>query len=259
MTAKLTHKLNNDVWAILPDYHGAIARQLQEHDYDGNGYELPQPEEESGIAIIHIHGAVGKLLTDFERMFGMTDYDDIAEQVADADANPNINSILLHIDSPGGTITGLPELAAKLRNVSKPLVAYTEGTAASAAYWIASQADSVLLSESAEVGSVGVYVALLNQTEYLRNMGLKINAVSAGDNKLDYADFQPLSNEARERLQANVDKWHARFKEEINIKRDVPEASMTGQTYEGLEAVEAGLADGVVNDLADVIGLMANL
>jgi len=193
MTAKLTHKLNNDVWAILPDYHGAIARQLQEHDYDGNGYELPRPEEESGIAIIHIHGAVGKLLTDFERMFGMTDYDDIAEQVADADANPNINSILLHIDSPGGTITGLPELAAKLRNVSKPLVAYTEGTAASAAYWIASQADSVLLSESAEVGSVGVYVALLDQTEYLRNMGLKVNAVSAGDNKLDYADFKPLS------------------------------------------------------------------
>lgn len=259
MTAKLTHKLNHETWAILPEYHGAIVRQLQEHDYDGNGYELPRPEEESGIAIIHIHGAVGKLLTDFERMLGMTDYDDIAEQVADADANPNINSILLHIDSPGGTIVGLPELAAKLRNVSKPLVAYTEGTAASAAYWIASQADSVLLSESAEVGSVGVYVALLDQTEYLRNMGLKVNAVSAGDNKLDYADFKPLSEEARERLQANVDKWHTRFKQEINNKRNVPEASMTGQTYEGLEAVEAGLADGVVNDLADVIGLMVNL
>jgi len=189
----------------------------------------------------------------------MTDYDDIAEQVADADANPNINSILLHIDSPGGTITGLPELAAKLRNVSKPLVAYTEGTAASAAYWIASQADSVLLSESAEVGSVGVYVALLDQTEYLRQMGLKVNAVSAGENKLDYADFKPLSEEARERLQANVNKWHERFKEEINNKRTVPQSSMTGQTYEGMEAVEAGLADGVVNDLNEVIGLMANL
>ena len=259
MTAKLTHKLNNDVWAILPDYHRALATQLDEHDYTGNGYDLPRPEEESGVAIIHIHGAVGKMLTEYERMFGMTDYDDIAEQVADADANPNINSILLHIDSPGGTITGLPELAAKLRNVSKPLVAYTEGTAASAAYWIASQADSVLLSESAEVGSVGVYVALLDQTEYLRQMGLKVNAVSAGENKLDYADFKPLSEEARERLQANVNKWHERFKAEINNKRTVPQSSMTGQTYEGMEAVEAGLADGVVNDLNEVIGLMANL
>jgi len=199
------------------------------------------------------------MLTDYERMFGMTDYDDIAEQVADADANPNISSILLHIDSPGGTITGLPELAAKLRNVSKPLVAYTEGTAASAAYWIASQADSVLLSESAEVGSVGVYVALLDQTEHLRQIGLKVNAVSAGENKLDYADFKPLSEEARERLQANVNKWHERFKAEINNKRTVPQSSMTGQTYEGMEAVEAGLADGVVNDLNEVIGLMANL
>jgi ClpP class serine protease len=165
-----------------------------------------------------------------ERAFGMTDYDEIAAQLADADANPNVNSILLHIDSPGGTITGLPELAAKIREVSKPVVAYTEGTAASAAYWVASQADNVLLSESAEVGSIGVYVALLDQSAALE-----------------------------ERLQANVTKWHDRFKADVNIKRDVPESSMTGQTYEGLEAIEAGLADAVVNDLNDVISLMVNL
>jgi ClpP class serine protease len=90
-------------------------------------------------------------------------------------------------------------------------------------------------------------------------MGLKVNAVSAGENKLDYADFKPLSEEARERLQANVNKWHERFQAEINNKRTVPQSSMTGQTYEGMEAVEAGLADGVVNDLNEVIGLMANL
>jgi len=93
----------------------------------------------------------------------------------------------------------------------------------------------------------------------LEDAGYKINAISAGENKLDYADFKPLSDEARERLQANVTKWHDRFKEDINIKRDVPESSMTGQVYEGLEAVEKGVADAVVNDLNDVISLMVNL
>ena len=65
--------------------------------------------------------------------------------------------------------------------------------------------------------------------------------------------------DARERLQANVNKWHDRFKGDINIKRSVPDASMTGQVYEGMEAIEAGLADGVVDDLNDVIALMTNL
>lgn len=262
MRANLTHKLAHEPWAIRPEFHSTLVAAAEAYHYDeedGGPYEPPTPEEVDGIAIIHIHGPLGKMLTDWELMFGMTDYDDIATQLAEADANPNVSAILLHIDSPGGTITGLPELAAKMRRVEKPLVAYTEGTAASAAYWIASQADSVLLSQSAEVGSVGVYIALLDQSEYLRNQGLRVNAIAAGDNKLDYADFKPLSDEARERLQANVNKWHERFKADINIKRDVPESSMTGQTYEGLEAIEASLADAVVNDLNDVISLMVNL
>lgn len=263
MKAKLTHKLAHEPWAIRPEYHSTLVAAAEAYHYDeeedGGPYEPPTPEEVDGIAIIHIHGPLGKMLTDWELMFGMTDYDDVATQLAEADANPNVTAILLHIDSPGGTITGLPELAAKMRAVEKPLVAYTEGTAASAAYWIASQADNVLLSQSAEVGSVGVYIALLDQSEFLRNQGLRVNAIAAGENKLDYADFKPLSDEARERLQANVNKWHDRFKGDINIKRTVPGDSMTGQVYEGLEAVEAGLADGVVDDIQDVIALMTNL
>ena len=220
MKTKLTHKLAHEPWAIRPEYHSTLIAAAEayhyEEDEDGGPYEPPTPEEVDGIAIIHIHGPLGKMLTDWELMFGMTDYDDIATQLAEA-------------------------------------------AAASAAYWIASQADNVLLSQSAEVGSVGVYIALLDQSEYLRNQGLRVNAIAAGENKLDYADFKPLSDEARERLQANVNKWHDRFKDDINVKRTVPGDSMTGQVYEGLSAVEAGLADGVIDDLQDVIALMTNL
>jgi ClpP class serine protease len=88
--------------------------------------------------------------------------------------------------------------------------------------------------------------------------GFKVNAISSGENKLDLADFKPLSEEAQARLQANVTKWHDRFKADINLKRTAPESSMTGLTYEGMEAVPT-LADAVVNDLDSVLALMANL
>jgi signal peptide peptidase SppA len=261
MKHKLTHKLQNEVWAIRPDYHSALTEASAYFDEDEEYTIEPNrpPQEVDGVAIIHIHGALGKMLGPWERMLGMTDYDDIWQQVSEAEASPNVTSILLHIDSPGGTITGLPELAAKLRNVSKPLVAYTEGMAASAACWVASCADSVIVSESAEVGSVGVYIALLDQSEHLAMNGFKVNAISSGENKLDLADFKPLSEEAEARLQANVTKWHDRFKADINLKRTAPESSMTGLTYEGFEAVSSGLADAVVNDLDSVLALMGNL
>lgn len=256
MRHKLNHKLATEVWAIKPDYHAALASAYNDAPVDT---EARTPEQIDNVGIIHVTGALGKNLTAYERMLGMTDYDDVALQLVEAEGNPNIDAVILRIDSPGGTITGLPELAARVREVSKPLVAYTQGTAASAAYWLASQCDHVLLSESAEVGSVGVYIALLDQSEHLRMQGLKVEAVSAGEHKLDYADHKPLSDDARQALKDNVDKWHARFKSDVNIKRSAPAASMEGQCFEGMEGISSGLADGVVNELTGVIALVGKM
>jgi protease-4 len=258
MKAQLHHKLINEPWAIKPEFHSALQASMEAYGDDDEYMTSPAPQEVDGVGIVHIHGVLGKGLSPFEKMLGMTDYDDIWAQVQEAEASPNVATILLHISSPGGTITGLPELAEKLRSVSKPLVAYTDTMACSAACWIASCADSVLLSQSAEIGSIGVYIALLDQSEHLAQQGFKVNAIFAGDNKLDTADFKPMSDETRERLQANVTKWHERFKADVSIKRTAPESSMTGLTYEGLEAVSAGLADGTVDSLEDVITLLAN-
>ena len=88
-------------------------------------------------------------------------------------------------------------------------------------------------------------------------MGLKVNAISAGKHKLDYAPFKPLSEDARDRLQANVNKWHERFKDEVTLKHLIPSENMEGQVFEGYDAVEAGLASGVVNSTSDVLSLLA--
>lgn len=255
---KLLHKITNDVWAIVPEYLQTLYMSVMDpRDMArGNGPDSKYIMRGS-VAVVPIHGALGKGLDDIDKQyFGMADYNDVEDAMLAAADDPSVSHIVMHIDSPGGTVTGLPELAAKIRGIEKPITSYTEGMAASAAYWLAAQADHVLLSESASVGSIGVYVALLDQSRWLENMGLKVNAISAGKHKLDYASFQPLSEDAKARMQASVDKWHARFKSEVTRNRSIPSENMEGQTFEGHEAVDAGLANGVVNSLSDVLSLL---
>lgn len=257
MNHKLINSISNDLWAILPDYLQTL--YLSAIDFDMSqvqAHERKAFSQQGGVAIVPVHGALGKGLDAFDKMFGMADYNDVESMLMAAEADESVEHVLLHINSPGGTITGLPELAEKMRGMSKPMTAYTDSMAASAAYWLASQADNVLVSETAEVGSIGVYVALLDQSRWLDMQGLKVNAISAGKHKLDYAPFRPLSEDAEARLQANVDKWHDRFKTEVSIKHSIPSENMEGQTFEGYEAVEAGLAGAVVNSMTDVLQLL---
>ena len=255
---KLLHKITNDVWAIVPEYLQTLYMSVMDpREMAQGGNQESKYIMRGSVAVVPVHGALGKNLDAIDKnWFGMADYNDIESAMLTASEDPNVSHILMHIDSPGGTVTGLPELAKKIRTIQKPVTSYTEGMAASAAYWLASQADHVLLSESASVGSIGVYVALLDQSRWLENAGFKVNAISAGKHKLDYASFQPLSEDARERMQESVDKWHARFKAEVTLNRSIPAENMEGQTFEGYEAVDAGLASGVVNSLSDALSLL---
>ena len=254
---KLINSISNDLWAILPDYLQTL--YLGAIDFDLGAAQEPTQKgfiQRGSVAVVPVHGALGKNLSQIDKLFGMADYNDIEQMLMEAEADESIDKIMLHIDSPGGTVTGLPELSERMRSMSKPMVAYTEGMAASAAYWLASQADHILVSETAEVGSIGVYVSLLDQSRWMEMNGLKVNAISAGKHKLDYAPFKPLSEEAEARLQANVDKWHDRFKAEVSLKHPMPSENMEGQTFEGYEAVEAGLAGAVVNSMSDALELL---
>ena len=255
---KLIHKIAHEPWAIVPEYLQTLyISAIDPREIELNGKQESKYIMRGSVAVVPVHGALGKGLTEMDKQFfGMADYLDVEDAMLAAAADPDVSHILMHVDSPGGTVVGLPETAAKIRGIEKPVTAYTEGMAASAAYWLASQADNLILSESASVGSIGVYVALLDQSGWLENMGLKVNAISAGKHKLDYAGFKPLTDEARERMQANVNKWHDRFKAEATIKRDIPAANMEGQVFEGMEAVECGLAGGVVNSMSELLELL---
>ncbi|HEY6769387.1 MAG TPA: S49 family peptidase [Candidatus Sulfotelmatobacter sp.] len=145
--------------------------------------------------------------------FADTDYASIRTAIRRASADPQARSIDLFIDSPGGSVMGLPETADAIQaaNRVKPVRAFVTGIAASAAYWLASQASTIHLTPSGEVGSVGVLDLHADISKALENGGVKVTAVHAGEHKVERAPFAPLSDEAKAHMQHGVNAWYGDF------------------------------------------------
>jgi len=127
------------------------------------------------IAIINISGPITQRISGFmKEMCGMTDLDDMTRAFKDAEASPRIRGILLNIDSPGGSVTGVPEFGNLVANCRKPVVAFTDSMCDSAAYWIAAGAREIVATESASVWCIGVYMAYLDQTKRMEMEGLDV-------------------------------------------------------------------------------------
>jgi ClpP class serine protease len=119
----------------------------------------------------------------------------VSEPLADSD----VKAIVLDVDSPGGVISGVAELAGELRGLrggAKPIVAHADYLVASAAYWIASQADEIIATPSALVGSVGVYSMHVDQSGWLEQLGIKVTLVAEPAQKVEGNPFDPLGADA---------------------------------------------------------------
>ena len=208
----------------------------------------PQPYVVDGIGVIPIVGVIGKGLSPMEKMMGAVDVNDIADAVDAFAASPEVNSIALQISSPGGTVTGVEELANKVRNLKKPTMAYTDSEMASAAYWIASAADRVVASPSATVGSIGVYIAIPDYSAAAEMAGIKMVVIKSGKFKGAGIEGTSLNADQIENLQASVDTIHTEFKDAVNMKRKLVKAeAMEGQTFSGKQAAAQGLVTGLAD------------
>lgn len=202
------------------------------------------------VAVVKVHGIIDKMLTQFEMdCYGGCDLADVDKALALAANDPSINTVVLDIHSPGGSVTGTPETAARIAEMRKrkEIHAYTSTLCCSAAYYIASQADQISAAPSAIVGSIGVYMALLDQTRQLEMEGLKVELIKAGRLKAMGASFKTLTDEERAILQKSVDGIHADFKAAVTTLRKVDNETMQGQWFDGSEGQKLGL----VNDLTN--------
>ena len=212
-----------------------------------------------GVGVIPIIGVIGKNLSPLEKMMGAVDVSDISDQIDAMLTMPEVTKIAFQVSSPGGTVTGVEELANKIRGIQRPTMAYTDTEMASAAYWIAgSSADRVVASPSSTVGSIGVYMAIPDYSKAAEMQGIKMVVIKSGIYKGAGIEGTSLTDDQMANLQANVDSIHADFKAAVNYKRKMVAAdSMEGQSFSGRQAASLGLVTGLADSFSQALSNFA--
>jgi signal peptide peptidase SppA len=273
---KLQHLLQQIYYEpslITPDAHASIRQliesRLQNSDASfarepgqgicGEAVEVEEMEVIEGIAHIPVNGAIGQKLAPFERGDGAVDTIDIFDELDLAEDMDDVRGILLDIDSPGGMVTGTPELADRIARVRKPIYAFTNGMIASAAYWLASSTNGIFSTKSASIGSIGVYLPVFDTKDYYEQQGVKVELIKAGKLKGIGFPGTSLSEAGREHLQARVNSIYTMFTGHVRQQRGhtIHDDTMQGQTFMADEAETRGLIDGVVENKSEVLELLS--
>ena len=244
----------------------AIDFQAAEHPGLKKAREMlkPQADIRGDIAVLPIDGVLARKPDPWEMAFyGVEDTCAVLDMVNQAASNEDIRGILLNVDSPGGFLTGGPEVADAVRAAAKqkPVVAWTGGTMASLAYWIGSQASEVIASRSATVGSIGVYMALPDYSKAFEAAGIKMDVIKNKEGAFKAAGVPgtSLTEEQRAHFQDRIQASFQEFQRAVKASRpDATADSMRGQTFTGRESKAAGLVDRV-GDLPYAMGVLRQM
>jgi signal peptide peptidase SppA len=260
-------------WAIKPEALGVILDILE---FRANGGVLTEAEIEARIegnedrqaarrgktAVIPLYGTIIPRANVFTEISGGTSMQKFQASLIEADRDPDVSSIVLNISSPGGSVELVPETAEVIRSLATPTVAVANTAAASAAYWLASQTDELVVTPSGEVGSIGVWTAHQNIAGSQEKLGVQTTLVSAGKYKVEGHPFGPLDEEARASMQAKVDHYYDMFTADVARGRGVSASDVRNGFGEGRmltapDAVREGMADRIatldqiVSELSD--------
>ena len=213
------------------------------------------PEAAGGsVAVIPICGVLSHRSSGlFSFVFGETaNYERIGQQFHAALNDDSVDTIVFDVDSPGGVVAGAFDLADEIHQARgiKPIVAIVNECALSAAYLLASAADKVYLSRTADAGGIGIIVFHCDQSEAEKAAGLNYTAIYAGDRKNDFTPHEPLSKEAYQEAKQKIDSTYDLFVSTVARNRGLsPQTIIDTQAaiYSGSNAVEVGLADGVMS------------
>lgn len=205
-------------------------------------------EYRDGVAILPVTGPMFRYANLFTMLSGATSYDLLARDFSAAIADQKVKAVLLNIDSPGGEANGVSEFADMIYAArgTKPIVAYVGGQGASAAYWLASAADEVVVDETSITGSIGTVVSVQDNSEADAKAGKKrydIVSSQSPDKRLD-----PSTDDGRAKMQVLVDSLTDVFVDRVARNRGTSRETVLsdygkGGVFVGQAAVKAGLAD----------------
>ncbi|MEM0898995.1 MAG: signal peptide peptidase SppA [Pseudomonadota bacterium] len=186
------------------------------------------------------------------RVSGMiTGGTDILERLDRIAASDRAQAVIVTIDSPGGTTTGGEAVYEAVRRIAekKPTVAQINGTAASAAYMVASATDHIIARQSSIVGSIGVIFQFPKVDQLLENIGVEVNAIRSTPLKAEPNFFGETPPEAIEMMEALIDDSYQWFRELVAERRGFNDAQLNrlsdGSIFTGRQSVENGLIDGL--------------
>jgi len=258
-------------WAITANKLHALQEILERHASgeklseaeiaDRIGSHAPSAAVRSGtaprsgkVAIIPVTGVIAqhsRMVNQVSTSSG-TSCEAIGNMLDAALADPDCTAIVFDVDSPGGSVFGVQELASKIMSArgKKPMIAVANSQMASAAYWIGCAADELWVTPSGEVGSIGVFCVHMDASEAYAKEGLKPTIIKAGDNKAEGNPYEPLSKDALAYAQSQIDDYYAAFVKGVAQARGVSIAAVEsdfgqGRTATAQVAVRRGMADKV--------------
>lgn len=260
-------RVANELWAIdagkLHELIAVLAYRAAGHEFTpdeikariGDGGSSSASRAQGGaVAVVPIRGVIAHRMNAMEQSSGGTSAEGVAQMLRAVMADAQVGTVVLDIDSPGGTVTGMTELAGEIFQMrgrgTKQIVAQVNGMAASAAYWLASQADEIVSIPSGLTGSIGVFTAHEDMSKALAKEGIDVTLISAGKYKVEGNPFEPLSEEAKAVLQGRVDAAYATFTKDVARGRGVSVADIRngygqGRALTAPDALKAGLIDGI--------------
>lgn len=216
--------------------------------------EQPEMIKGAGIAIIPVKGVIGSGLTDLEKMMGAVDVEDVEEMIEDAERDENVKVVVFDFDTPGGTCTGVPELAKRIRKCPKRTIAWTCKQCCSAGVWLSSQCDEVWISGSSTYGSIGVYVPVMIQEKQYAEEGIEIDVIKSGWAKAAGFPGTRMTPEQRKLWQDDVIEHHKWFITDVSMVRTfAKEEDMQGQCWSGRKAAEKNLVTGIKDTFDDLL------
>ena len=258
-------------WAIEESAMRAILARADEEErsFHAIAREYGDPidgawsgEIQNGVAVIPVNGVLMRQMSFWGWFSGSSSYEVLIKDIHAAVTNPEVKSVILDIDSPGGEVTGCAELADAIRSMSaeKYIVAYATGSACSAAYWIASACDRIVVSASSSLGSIGCMATIMDYSGVYERNGIKEYRFISSQSPMKNAD--PGTEAGDKAIQSTVDALAEVFVSAVADFRRVSRADVLskfgkGGTFVGQAAVDAGLAD-AVGSLEGLISELAN-
>lgn len=216
-----------------------------------------------GVAVIPVRGTLVQR-NGLHPWSGMTGLDGVRTKFALAIEDLDVRAIVFDIDSPGGEVAGTFDLADAIFSARgvKPVHAILNEGAYSGAYALASACDRIAVPRTGGAGSIGVIAMLVDLSKALTAAGITVNVIQFGKRKADGNQAVPLSDEARDNFQAQVDEIGELFVTTVARNRGLSPAAVRkteAATFLGAEAVRLGLADAVASPDQAYRALVASL